>query len=78
MLWASLAAFLIFFAVYTIPHISALHAQSEATSVLEMTSENEAFCAKLGMGTKASTHDRCIGAIQEFRAAAEKRINERF
>jgi Na+/H+ antiporter NhaC len=75
-LWSLLAAFVIFFAVYAIPHIGAARAQIEATRILEIAAEHEALCTKLAMGTGTLAHDRCIRAVQEFRAAVEKRISD--
>lgn len=76
MLWSALAVLLIFFAVYTIPHIRAAQAQLEAARILEIAAEHEALCAKLAMGTGTPAHDHCIRAVQEFRAAVEKRISD--
>jgi hypothetical protein len=75
-LWSALAAFLIFFAIYTIPNIRAARAQMEATRILEIDAEHETLCTKLAMGTGTPAHDQCIRAVQEFRAAVEKRISD--
>jgi hypothetical protein len=74
--WSALAAFLIFFAVYTNPNIRTAEAQREAARIREIAAEHEAPCTKLPMGTGTSAHDQCIRAVQEFRAAVEKRISD--
>ena len=76
MLWSALAAFLIFFALYTLPNIRAAEARLQATRILEIAAEHEALCTKLAMGTGTPVHDQCIRAVQEFRAAVEKRISD--
>jgi Na+/H+ antiporter NhaC len=78
MLWSALAAFLIFFAVYTLPNIRAAQAQLQATRALEIAAGHEALCTKLAMGTGTPAHDQCIRAVQEFRAAVEKGISDDF
>ena len=74
MLWACLAAFLVYFAIYTIPQIKAAQAQAEATRLLEIAAEYEAFCVSLGMGTGAPAHQRCLHAVQAFRADVERQM----
>jgi hypothetical protein len=48
----------------------------EAARILEIGAEHEALCTKLAMGTGMPAHDQCIRAVQEFRAAVEKRISD--
>ncbi len=76
MLWSALAALLIFFAVYAMPNIRTARAQLEAARILEIAAEHEALCTDLAMGRDTPAHDKCIRAVQEFRAAVEKRISE--
>jgi hypothetical protein len=75
-LWSALTAFLIFFAVYVLPHVRAAQAQMEAARILEIDAEHEALCTKLAMGKGTPAHDQCIRAVQEFRAAVEKQISD--
>jgi len=75
-LWASLTAFVLYFIGFVMPKIPAAHARAEALRVHEILAENEFYCRKLGMGTRAPGHDQCILDLQAFRAMAEKRVLE--
>jgi hypothetical protein len=73
-LWAALATFLIYFAIFVIPNIRKAQAQAEATRILEIAAEHEALCTSLGMGVGEPLHQRCIRIVQQFRAKVEKQI----
>ena len=78
MLWSGLAALLIFFAVYTMPNVRAFQGKMQAARILEIAAEDEALCTKFAMGKGTQAHDQCLPAVQEFRAAVEKRFLEHF
>lgn len=73
-LWAALASFLIYFAIFVVPNIRVAQRQAEARRILEIAAEHEAFCTSLGMGAGEPRHQRCIRTVQQFRANVEKRI----
>lgn len=73
-LWAALATFLIYFAIFVIPNIRVAQRQAEARRILEIEAENEALCTSFGMGAGESVHRRCIRIVQQFRTEVEKRI----
>ena len=78
MLWSGLAALLIFFALYTLPNVRVLQAKMQAAHILDIAAEDEALCTKFAMGKGTQAHDQCLPAVQEFRAAVEKRFLEHF
>jgi hypothetical protein len=75
-LWAFLAAFLVYFTIYIIPHIQAAQEQTEARRLSEIAAEHEAFCLSLEMGAGASAHQRCLRTVQAFRASVERQTAE--
>jgi len=78
MLWSGLAALLIFFALYTIPNVRVFQAKMQAARILDIAAEDEALCTKLAMGKGTQAYAQCLPAVQEFRAAVEKRFFEHF
>jgi hypothetical protein len=75
-LWAGLVAFLLFFAVYTIPRMPEARAQAEALRIHEIAEEYKLFCRKLGMPMGAPRNPQCVLELQAFRAIVEKRFAE--
>jgi hypothetical protein len=73
-LWSCLAAFVIYFAIYVIPHIKAAQEQAEAGRLLEIAAEHEALCTALGMGAGGSVHQHCLRTVQAFRASVERQM----
>ena len=74
MLWSSLAIFLIFFALYTLPNVRAFQARMQAARIIDIAAEDEALCTRLAMGKGTLAHDQCLPAVQQFRAAVAKRL----
>ena len=73
-LWATLAAFVLFFLAYTVPKLPAAAARAEALRIQEISQENEGYCAKWQMGLGTKMHDHCISDLQELRWKAENRF----
>lgn len=78
MLWASLTAFLIYFAIHLIPRIEAAQAQAEAARLLEIAAKHDAVCVSLGMAAGTLAHQRCLRTIQAFRADVERQMADNY
>jgi hypothetical protein len=48
----------------------------QAARITDLAAEDEALCTTLAMGKGTLAHDQCLPAVQEFRAAIEKRFLE--
>jgi hypothetical protein len=73
-LWATLAAFVLFFLAYTVPRLPEAAARAEALRIQEISQENEGYCAKWEMGLGTKMHDQCILDLQELRWKAQNRF----
>jgi len=73
-LWATLAAFVVFFLAYTMPRLQDAAARAEALRIQEISQENEDYCAKWQMGVATKMHDKCIADLQELRWKAQNRF----
>jgi hypothetical protein len=73
-LWATLAAFVVFFLAFIAPRLPEAAARTEALRIQEIAQENEGYCAKWQMGLGTKVHDQCISDLQELRAKVENRI----
>jgi hypothetical protein len=73
-LWATLAAFVLFFLTYTLPRLPEAAARAEALRIKEISQENEGYCAKWKMGLGTKMHDQCILDLQELRWKAQNRF----
>jgi hypothetical protein len=76
-LWASLAAFVLFFLAFVAPRLPQAAARAEALRIEEISQENEAYCARWQMGIGAKMHNQCIFDLQELRAKVENRFADR-
>jgi hypothetical protein len=76
-LWATLAAFVVFFLAYTVPRLPEAAARAEALRIQEISQENEDYCAKWQMGLGAKMHDKCISDLQELRWKIQDRLADR-
>jgi hypothetical protein len=76
-LWATLAAFVVFFLAFPVPRLPEIAARAEARRMHEISRENEDYRAKWQMGPGTKMHDQCIFDLQEFRAKIEKRLADR-
>lgn len=77
-LWAALTAFLVYFAVFVAPKLPTLHAAAEQRRLHDIAAENEAYCAKWGMGPATAMHNECVADLQQLRAEIEDRFAEEF
>jgi hypothetical protein len=77
-LWAVLTAFVICFAVFVAPKLPEIQAAAERLRFRHIAEENDAFCAKWGMGRGTSMHSQCLEDVQELRARIENRFAEEF
>lgn len=75
-LWAALTAFLVYFAVFVAPKLPTLHAAAEQRRLEDIAGENEAYCAKWGMGPATAMHNECVADLQQLRAEIEDRFAE--
>ena len=73
-LWATLAAFVVFFLAFVAPRLPEAAARAEALRIQEIARETEGYCAKWQMGPGTKMHDECIFDLQELRAKIEKRF----
>ena len=76
-LWARLAAFIIFFAVFAVfivPKLLEARARAESQRILDIAAEHNFYCDKWGMGVGTKGYAQCIRDLQAFRANVEKRI----
>ena len=76
-LWATLAAFVVFFLAFVVPGLPEAVARAEALHIQEITQENEGYCAKFQMGLGTKMHDQCISDLQELRWKAQNRFANR-
>lgn len=70
-LWATLIAFLIYFAVFVAPKLPELRAAAEWTRLQKVAAENEAYCAKWHMGLGTAMHSECLSDLRQLRADIE-------
>jgi len=73
-LWATLAAFVVFFLAFVAPRLPEAAARAEAIRVHEIAQENEGYCAKWQMGLGTKMHDQCILDLQELRSKIQDRL----
>ncbi len=73
-LWATLAAFVVFFLAFIAPKLPEAAARAEALQIQAISQENESYCAKWQMGPGTKMHDQCIFDLQELRAKVQNRF----
>ena len=78
MLWACLAAFLIYFALHLVPQIEAAQARAEASRLLEIAAEHRTVCVSLGMAAGTAAHQRCLRTLQAFRTDVERQMADNY
>ena len=76
-LWATLAAFVVFFLTFIAPRLPEAAARAEALRIQEIAQENQGYCAKWQMGLGTKMHDQCVFDLQELRAKVENRFADR-
>jgi hypothetical protein len=73
-LWATLTAFILYFAAFVAPNVPEARAQAERLRIQEIASEYNHYCQKWGMPTGTPSNPQCVLDLQAFRAKVEKRI----
>ncbi len=73
-LWATLAAFVLFFLAFIVPRLPEAAARAERLRTQEISQENESYCAKWQMGLGTKMHDQCVSDLQELRWKAQNRF----
>jgi hypothetical protein len=73
-LWATLAAFVVFFLAFIAPRLPEAAARAEALRIQEIAQENEGYCAKWQMGLGTKMHDQCLSDLQELRSKIHDRV----
>ena len=73
-LWATLAAFVVFFLAFIAPRLPESAARAEALRIQEIAQENEGYCAKWQMGLGTKMHDQCLLDLQALRWKIQKRF----
>ena len=73
-LWATLAAFVVFFLAFIAARLPEAAARAEALRIQEIVQENEGYCAKWQMGLGTKMHDQCISDLQELRSKIQDRL----
>ena len=75
-LWASLAAFVIFFCALILPYVPANVAQAQSARALEVVQENQHYCERWGMKRGTQAHIGCTIDLQQLRNDIEQRRAE--
>jgi hypothetical protein len=76
-LWATLAAFVVFFLAFIAPRLPEAAARAEALRTQEIAQENERYCTKWQMGLGTKMHDQCLSDLQELRWKIHDRLAAR-
>ena len=77
-LWTGLITVLIFFAVFTLPHIEQNQAAHRAAEAAEILTENDAYCRHWNFVPGTNAYRSCLDDVQTLRASIEKRLNEEY
>lgn len=73
-LWATLTAFVIYFAVFVAPDLPRIHGRVETLRAQAVVAEQDSACYKLGMGAKSPMYERCIADLRRYRAHIEQQF----
>src|SRR3569832_302206 len=77
-LWASLTAFVIFFAVFVLPGIRQHQAAYQAALSSEISAEEDYYCRRFTFVPGTSAYRSCLDDLQSLRTSAEKRFAAEF
>jgi hypothetical protein len=75
-LWAGLTAVLVFFAVFTLPHIEQNQASYRAAKAAEISAENDVYCRHWNFVPGTDVYRSCLDDLQTLRRSIEKRTLE--
>jgi len=73
-LWASLTAFVIFFAVLVLPGIRQHQAAYQAALSSKISAEADYYCRRFTFVPGTSAYRSCLDDLQSLRASAQKRL----
>src|SRR5262249_2967971 len=73
-LWATLAAFVVFFLAVIAPRLPEAAARAEAIRIQEIVQANEGDSARWQMGLGTNAHDQCISDLQELQSKIQGRL----
>ena len=77
-LWASLTAFVIFFAVLVLPGIREHQAAYQAALSSKLSAEADYYCRRFTFVPGTLAYRSCLDDLQSLRASAEKRFAAEF
>ncbi|MGH6672213.1 MAG: hypothetical protein ACRECV_09610 [Xanthobacteraceae bacterium] len=75
-LWATLTAFVVYFAVFVAPYLPRIHARAERLQAQQAAAEQVSTCGKLGIGPNSVMYDRCMSNLQRYRAHIEQQFGD--
>lgn len=73
-LWATLTAFVVYFAAFVAPGLPRIHARAQILRAQAAAAEQNSVCDSLGMGPKSPMYDRCIAGLRQYRARVEQQF----
>jgi hypothetical protein len=73
-LWALALSGMTCLLVFGAPMLPGYWAQAAAVRTLEIATENNSYCKKLGMPAGSPKYEQCLLTLGEFRLKVEKRI----
>lgn len=73
-LWATLTAFIVYFAAFVAPDLPRIHARAERLQAQQAAAEQVSTCGKLGMGPGTVMYDRCISGLRRYRSHIEQQF----
>lgn len=73
-LWATLAAFVVFFLAFIAPKMPEAATRAEALRIQAISQENEGYCSKWQMGPGTKMYDQCLSDLQELRWKIQNRF----
>jgi hypothetical protein len=75
-LWASLFAFVLYFAAVVAPQIPESRAIQQAAQLHAIAEEQDYYCEKWGKSAGSREHALCVLDLQQYRAAIERELSE--
>jgi len=73
-LWATLFAFVLYFAAFVAPRLPEIRARMEQSRAEAIAAEHRQFCLKWFPAAGEHKLIRCMGDLQQFRASVEQRL----
>jgi hypothetical protein len=73
-LWAGLLAFLGYFLIYVLPHMSEIRSRAETVRVAKISSDNSFYCERWGMKPGTHEHTLCTMELQELRRQVQQEM----